>query len=110
MGRVLLLTLLFCCAFIVVHWGSGEWVGLMGRLVWGHGVGDYCPAAGFCPRCRDGWVGVVVVVVVVVSLSFCIRVPEFLLVFSLPAFSHDDVGGRDPSSLSNRASFARSVA
>ena len=27
MGRVLLLTLLFCCAFIVVHWGSGEWVG-----------------------------------------------------------------------------------
>jgi len=54
--------------------------------------------------------GGVVVAVVVVSLSFCIRVPEFLLVFSLPAFSHDDVGGRDPSSLSNRASFARSAA
>ena len=55
--------------------------------------------------------GGVVVAVVVVSLSFCIRVPEFLLVFSLPAFSHDDVGGRDPSSPSNRASsVARSAA
>ena len=87
-----------------MHWGSGEWVGLMGRLVWGHGVGDYCPAVGFCPAVGAvGW-GFVVVVVVVLSLSFCSRVPEFLLVFSPHAFSHDDVGGRDPSSPSSRAS------
>ena len=82
--------------------------GVDGEVSGGHGVGDYCPVAGFCPRCRDGWVGVLLLLLLLLLLLF--RVPEFLMVSSSPAFSHDDVGGRDPSSLSNRASFARSAA
>ena len=65
---VLLLTLLFCCAFIVVHWGSGEWVGRWGGW-WGHGVGDYRPAAGSAPLSGRLGGGVVVVVVVVVVVQ-----------------------------------------
>ena len=84
--------------------------GVDGEVSGGHGVGDYRPAAGSAPLSGRLGGGVVVVVVVVVSLSLCIRVPEFLLVFSLPAFSHDDVGGRDPSSSSNRASVHCSIA
>ena len=82
----------------------------MGRLLglWG---GVCCPAAGSAPLSGRLGGGVVVVgVVVVVSLGFCVRVPEFLLASSLPAFSHNDVGGRDPSSPSSRASIARSFA